>query len=487
MPKRNIFSDSKKKKATQLLESNQLTEARNLLNKLASNKSRDPEVWFLLSAIHGMQDNPQQAEYCAEKAIELAPAFPEAYFNLANAQRDLGKTDKALANFEQTLKLSDNHVGALVNAAGLYLNQEKLVFAEQYFLRALNLAPNHPAIYYNLGKLCHAQGKYTAAIDYYKHTIALKSDHLDAYNNLSRLYLMLGQFKEGWQYYRFRVSQQTADAISPPTSLPDDLSAKHLLLQHDQGIGDEIFFLRFISHLKIRGAWVAYHPRNKIRSLLSRVTDIDYLTTDTEEIPNVDYTFSVGDLPLLLGIDETSQIPPPLKLTVRPDLVKLVHEELTKAGPPPYLALTWRAGTPEKLLLYKEIPKTTVADLVRDVNATFISLQRNPQPGEIEKLGNLIGKQVHDFDAYNDELEKMLCLLSLIDRYACVSNTNVHLLAGLGKTCDVFVPFPPEWRWMAEGNESPWFPSFRIYRQSADGSWQQALNELKTNLEQQLS
>jgi hypothetical protein len=113
-----------------------------------------------------------------------------------------------------------------------------------------------------------------------------------------------------------------------------------------------------------------------------------------------------------------------------------------------------------------------------------VVLQRCPQPGEIDRFTAALGRPVHDLSPLNDDLEQMLALLSLIDDYVGVSNTNMHLRAGVGKTARVLVPAPPEWRWMAEGKESPWFPGFGVYRQGYDGSWEGALEELREDLRQ---
>lgn len=93
-----------------------------------------------------------------------------------------------------------------------------------------------------------------------------------------------------------------------------------------------------------------------------------------------------------------------------------------------------------------------------------------------------IGNPMHDFTALNEELEAMLALLALIDDYLGVSNTNMHLRAGAGHTARVLVPCPAEWRWMATGKKSPWFPGFKIYRQTSHGDWEPALAELASDL-----
>ena len=133
-------------------------------------------------------------------------------------------------------------------------------------------------------------------------------------------------------------------------------------------------------------------------------------------------------------------------------------------------------------MLFKEIPLEKLGAGVRRVNATFLALQRNANPGEIEQLAAHIGSPVHDLTALNEDLEAMLASLALIDDYVGVSNTNMHLRAGVGKTARVLVRCPAEWRWMARGEESPWFPGFRICRQTPDGDWSIALERLAHDL-----
>lgn len=113
---------------------------------------------------------------------------------------------------------------------------------------------------------------------------------------------------------------------------------------------------------------------------------------------------------------------------------------------------------------------------------TFLALQRLPEAGEIEALSAAVGRPVHDFTALNGDLEDMLALLSLIDEYVTVSNTNVHLRAGVGAMCRVLAPFPPDCRWMTEGDEFPWFPGHSIYRQEPSWSWDEAFARLEEDL-----
>ena len=133
-------------------------------------------------------------------------------------------------------------------------------------------------------------------------------------------------------------------------------------------------------------------------------------------------------------------------------------------------------------------------DAARDVDAkwerafakaggTLIALQRNPQSGEIERLAASAHRPVHDLSPLNEDLEAMLALLALIDDYVGVSNTNMHLRAGLGRSARVLVPFPSEWRWTFNKERSPWFPEFPLYREDRKSGWAAALRRLSADLE----
>ena len=149
-------------------------------------------------------------------------------------------------------------------------------------------------------------------------------------------------------------------------------------------------------------------------------------------------------------MERIDQIPPPLPLIPLPEWREKIRRRLSEAGPPPYLGVTWRAGTPrDELSLYKEAPQQRLAQLLRECPATILVLQRKPEPGEIEAFSRMLGRPAHDLSTLNEDLEQILALLSLIDEYVGVSNTNMHLRAGAGKTARVLVPAPPSgagWR-----------------------------------------
>jgi hypothetical protein len=282
----------------------------------------------------------------------------------------------------------------------------------------------------------------------------------------------------------------------------------------EQGLGDEIFFLRYARELHLRGARISYRASDKLRGLLRGANFIHELPATHAPPPEADASILLCDLPHALMALPSSPLPrgslepeysalpqfaqrvaiffppPPPTIRLLPDAarVRALGEKLRASGDPPYIGVTWRSGTPlaeqtgRSLVLFKEIPLEKLARAIAPVSGTVISIQRNPKATENSVLSELVGKPVHDLSALNADLESMLALLALLDDYVGVSNTNTHLRATVGRTARVLVPRPADWRWMSAGDESPWFPGFRIYRQGPDGDWEAALGRLRGDL-----
>jgi hypothetical protein len=164
--------------------------------------------------------------------------------------------------------------------------------------------------------------------------------------------------------------------------------------------------------------------------------------------------------------------------------MEAVRAILAGFGPAPYVGLTWRAGEPRTGLLdtlFKQVPPAELGAVLRKLPATLVSVQRAPVAREVADLEAAAGRPIHDGSALNHDLEQALALMHLLDDYAGVSNTNMHLRAAAGRSARVLVPFPPDWRWTAAG-DSPWFAGFGVYRQDPAQSWEGALARLGADL-----
>lgn len=432
------------------------------------------------------QDRHDEAIAHYRRALAIRPDHAASHYNLAMSLKHLDRWDEAVANYRRALAINPRDTDAHVNLGVVLVKQKKFDEAVAHYRESLRLKPDDAGAYNNLGMAFVERQKFDEAAAYYNEALRLKPDDADTHFNLSLLLLLRGDFRNGWNEYHWRWRREG----KPPRPFPPssweggDLDGRNVFLHAEQGLGDEMFFLRFAPWLKQRGAGrVTYRPTPKLASLLSRARPIDRVAGPDETPGADDLVFSVGDLPRLFGMERTDQIPSALSLTPVPEKLEQVRARLAAFGPPPYLGVTWRAGVKgEARGLYKEVRLEALAQTLCNVPGTVLALQRLPAEGEIETFRKRLGRPAHDFSALNDDLEAMLALLALIDDYIGVSNTNMHLRAGAGKTARVLVPSPPEWRWMAAGKESPWFPGFTIYRQGHDGSWESALAALRQNL-----
>ena len=391
--------------------------------------------------------NINEAEQLFLKALQLNSNFESALYNLANIYKESCETEKAQTYYQKVLALNPEHAQAIAGLGVCYTLNGEPDQAYEYYVKALKIAPNDDSIKYNLA----------------------------AY------YLGKGKLSEAWPLYHSRNLEKHRLAIDVSQLNPNKLKDKRILLTREQGIGDEIFFLRYLENLAQYTSSIDYLANPKLAELITQLPHINKVHSEDCTLGEYDFIISVADLPLLMQQDNDF----PASIHLKPENRHLERAAalLKQAGPPPYIGLTWRAGQQVKGLLYKEAPLADLMTTLQSNSGTFVILQRNPLPEDFETLGNFASRHAMlDLSSANDDLPFMLAVLQQIDHYVGVSNTNMHLMAALGKTADVLVTFPPEWRWCFEVEQSPWFTGFNLFRQDPHYDWSTAFNKLEQHL-----
>jgi len=480
-----------------LLEDDQLEAAIDAYRRASALAPQDAKVAYNLGVALQRAERMPEAVEALRRALALAPGKAGPAVNLGTVLIESGAPAEALRVLRAVLRRDPRNAAAHVGCGNALVTLRDYAEARRAYHAALALKPDFAEACNNLGWALRCEGDLGGALAAFERAIALQPAFANAHANRAFLLLLQGRFAGGWPEYVWRVASRgrhdyVADPRAPEHTLPRPqpqaaLAGRHVLLVRDQGIGDELFFLRFVPELLRRGARVSCLASRQMLPFAARINGIGWVGAERAQAPAADLALAVSDLPLLLGLGDDDALPPPLPLQPAVAALAAAADLLAMVAGPPLLGVTWRAGAEERLptggRLVKEVPLEPLAHALRAWDGELVVLQRNPRPGEIDALERLSGKPVRDLSGLNTNLEHMLAALSLLDDYVCVSNTNLHLGAGLGKPARVLVPHPGEWRWLAAGAASPWFPQATVYRETAGHDWAAALAGLRTDLQ----
>jgi hypothetical protein len=450
----------------------------------------------------------------------------------ARAHFFAGEIDAAAAIFQRVLAGDRHHPEALHFCGVIAYLEHRYADAIRLLRRALPLLGQDSELSSNLGLALQADGQYSAAIAAFRRAVALgpgfpqhhaylasalrdagalteatvaceQAINMDTHYALPKFSRALCRLLEGhwrnlWLDHEQRYAADFGRDYAPvpgsptltlprPSTWSGSLSpASHLFVLHEQGIGDELFFLRYAPLARARCGRLTYRAGTKLAPVLTGASGIDEIVPP-DTLPGADdHVLLVGDLPLLCEPLPQVAPPPSLRLAPTADRVRAAQQRLAEAGPGPYLGVTWRAGPAPiagaKPGRRKVVPVESLGTALTAWPGTVVSLQRHPEADEVRRLAGQLGRQVADLGDTNEDLPLMLALLSLLDEYVAVSNTNVHLRAAVGRSTRTLVSVPPDWRWTEQGLTSPWFPDFSLYREQRRGGWGPALAVLAADL-----
>ncbi len=496
-------------------------EAEAAFAQIVSANPKEHRAWHMLAVIALNATRAHEAVGFAQRALQHDRRNPTYLNTLGIAAAECGTFDEAIAHFRRALREKPGFVDAAYNLGKALFKIDDLEGARAAYARALAYDPRHPGLRKNLAQALRGLGALDeaialleqastespgdehvlvqlagahrersgtdAALAFYRTAI----DRLPASALLRACYggllLSRGEWRAGWSRYLLRDLVPRAGPPPEWGSLPHDLAGTRACLVAEQGLGDVLFFCRFAPELGRRGAALVIECQAKLVPLLRRSPLFDEVRPADAAGPGTELRLFVGDLPAISGTETT---PPPLPLAALPERLAHCRATLARHGDGPFIGVTWRAGVDRREpefgrrldALYKAVDLDALASALAGVPGTFISLQRRPRPEETARLAQRLRRPVADLSALNEDLEDMAALLVALDDYVGVSNTNMHLAAGLGKTARVLVPYPPESRWMDAGDASPWFPGFTVYRQSAARSWDEAMARLRGDL-----
>jgi tetratricopeptide (TPR) repeat protein len=452
------------------------------------------------------------ATACYRQAVSTAPASADARVSLGNAMREQGNLDEAVACYRRALELAPDHVEAHNNLGNSLLDQGKPAEAIACYRRALELKPDYAEAHNNLGVALMAQDNPEEAAACCRRAVELKPDYVEAHNNLSAalnglghpqeamaccrralelrphhaeahlslalLSLLMGDFRRGWAEYPWRWKTRHFPPRDFPQPLWDGkpLAGKTILLYAEQGLGDAIQFVRYAPLVKRRGGMVIVECREPLLSLLAACPGIDRVVQRGEPLPPFDVQAPLLSLP---GIFQTTLENVPAEvpyLFADPELAGRWQAEL---GPiaARKIGVFWQ-GTMKNPA--RAIPLACFEPLAALPGVRLFSLQIGPGAEQLQELAGRfpladLGSRLHDF-------MDTAAVLANLDLLITCDTAVAHLAGALGVAVWVALPLAADWRWLRERNDSPWYPTMRLFRQDRRGDWQGVFRRIETAL-----
>ncbi|MBS1191896.1 MAG: hypothetical protein H6R10_3688 [Rhodocyclaceae bacterium] len=429
-----------------------------------------------------------EAESHFRQAIACAPGVPGPWLNLARVLLELRRSAEAEAASRRALALQPDLPDAANDLGIALLDQGRPAEAEACFRRALQLRPGFAPDHNNLGNALKDQGHYEAARGEYLRARELDSGYPDAVYNLGLLQLLLGEWEAGWAGFETRclpAMQNRANKVAAPDyGCPrwqgEDLAGKTLLIHGEQGFGDQIQFCRYARVLAEQGVGVRLVCRPELARLFRSLEGVEIHGGSNLAPRNSDcWDFAISLAHRLDTVPATVPLSQGY-LTADPAAAAAWRERLAAYPPGRRIGLCWSgnpgfAGNPRR-----RVPFGLLARLARAApDALFVSLQKGEAAREAAAPAGMAlldaGRDLADF-------VDTAALMANLDLVITVDTAVAHLAGALGRPAWVLLPWVPDWRWLLEREDSPWYGSLRLFRQPAPGDWEKALDRLAAEL-----
>jgi tetratricopeptide (TPR) repeat protein len=429
------------------------------------------------------QGKLDDAVACYRRALELKPDFAEAHYDLGIALKDQGKLDDAVACYHRALELKPDYAEGHNNLGNALKDQGRLDDAVACYRRVLELKPDFAEAHNNLGNALRDQGKLDDAVACYRRALELKPDYVDAHSNQSLAWLLAGDFARGWLAYEWRWKSKQMKIALPQIPQPrwDGTIGDHqaVLLLDEQGLGDTLQFIRYVPLVRQRCQAVYFLSPRALTPLLSRAPGLDRLITELASAPPFDAYSPLLSVPGILGTRlETIPADVPY-LFADPELVASWRERL-QAVHGFRIGINWRGRPGPGSWCRRDLPLSLFGSLAAVPNVRLISLQVGATSDELAQVREQFS--IMDFgdalDGNHGAFMDTAAIMMNLDLVITSDTAVPHLAGGLGVPVWTALPFAPDWRWMLNRTDSPWYPTMRLFRQPTAGDWESVFRDI---------
>jgi tetratricopeptide (TPR) repeat protein len=456
-----------------LTEQGKLDEARASLEEALRLQPHYAEAAYNLGAVFIKQGRRPEAIARLEEALRLQPDHAQAYNNLGLLLNEVGRPAEAAVMLAQAVRLRPLFVEAHNNLGLVYAALGRSELAEASYQQALRLQPGQWELHANLGNLHAGQGRHDEALACYQLAVWLNPDSPARWSRALAL-LEKGDLKRGWPEYesRWRHTGLKERALAQPRWDGSPLEGRTILLHLEQGLGDTLQFIRYAPLVKQRGGAVLVECPASLVPLLSRCPGIDRLVAQGSELPEFDVHAPLLSLPLLCSTTLATipaQIP---YLFPDPETVEYWRRTLGSA-PGLKVGIAWQGSSEYVNDRFRSVPLAEFEPLARLPGVRLYSLQKGLGTEQLRALAGrfAVSELAADLDATGGAFLETAAIMKNLDLVVCSDSALAHLAGGLGVRVWVALAAVADWRWLRDREDSPWYPTMRLFRQAALGAW----------------
>lgn len=429
------------------------------------------------------------------RALTIAPNHAVAHANLGSLLQEAGQLDEALTHYHAALRGNPNFATPYNNVGLIALERGNYDAALAALQNATRLDPLFADAWCNLGNAYKSTGRFHDAITAYDKAIASRQDYAGAHWNKALLLLLLGDWRTGLAEYEwgFAAKERHERRFPYPKYLAGSLHNKRILVYAEQGVGDEIFFARFLPPLLERGAGVVVDCDPRLQHILQRsfpaVTFHGGGKHDSviwaKQYEPFDYVLAQGTIPNALQIALPSF--PAAASYLAPDTSKVAHwrARLASCNALPKIGIAWRGGKDPQLQRERSIALLDWQSILRTSSVCFVNLQYGDHAAEIAAVSRQLGIDILTFPELDPlrDLDDFSAAVAALDLVISTDNSTVHFSGAIGQTTWTLLPFVPEWRWQLNSESTPWYASMRLFRQTTLGDWRPVVAKVSRELQ----
>ncbi len=419
-----------------------------------------------------------------QKAIELCPESAELYNHLGIVLNKLNRRDEAIATFQNGIVIDRTHAHLYNNLGITYKAQGHANEAIEEYQKAIAIDPEFSEALYNLANAQRDIGRYSEAIATYQRAVSADPSCYQGRWNQSLVYLLTGDLTNGWRGYQWRKKPELGVVTYPhfprgPMWEGQDFKGKTLFVHYEQGYGDIIQFMRYLPFVKQRGGRIISEMPRPLHGLVEGLHCVDALYGVLDDLTSLCYDFhvSIVDLPMIFNTSlETipSQVPYLFADPVRVDRWQgLVEKECFRVG------IVWAGSPTHGNDRNRSCDFSFFRPLSNLPNVRLYGLQKGFPLKMIDEAGTF---EIDNPAYLCRDFSDTAALIEQMDFVISVDTAVAHLAGAMAKPVWVLLPAVPDWRWMLDRDDSPWYPTARLYRQRTSGDWASVFEQVVEDL-----